>query len=457
MHGGNQETGDLESNPTNTQELRCNIPRCPYRTNRAYNLWRHEERHTLPLENKLFTCPFCIYSTDKLSNLKRHIGIRHPSPPDDPDDPEPVIKMTETVPVERSPKVQCLVIGCKYETNRPYDMKRHMMVHNNLEKSHRNYKCSLCMYSSDRKANLRRHHELRHSGIEDAIKTADELNDEDCLLEEELQREEASASKNSFNQAPEPAKSVEHQFSIFEEEFQDNPPAAREFKADYVYGENAPLITITPGKSEILQGKLNEKQVIAVNVNGELRWFQSIDPPPGANAKLKLALQEEQEQLDDELALSLAEEDQQSMLELLVKDEPIKEEPKAFVWSWSAPNGIHHISSVNLETPSAEIQEIDEPGEVVLDSNEPPSDFPAWWDDGQYTKMHKNQTFRDLRNKPSQASVQRILRFIYDIYYKPFKEKRKRSEVFQIKDSWLCATRMTRMQIIKDLYSKHGT
>lgn len=215
------------------------------------------------------------------------------------------------------------------------------------------------MYSSDRKANLRRHHELRHSGIEDAIKTADELNDEDCLLEEELQREEASASKNSFNQAPEPAKSVEHQFSIFEEEFQDNPPAAREFKADYVYGENAPLITITPGKSEILQGKLNEKQVIvrcklldppncyklilllwiqAVNVNGELRWFQSIDPPPGAHAKLQLALQEEQEQLDDELALSLAEEDQQSMLELLVKDEPIKEEPKAFVWSWSAPN-----------------------------------------------------------------------------------------------------------------------
>lgn len=210
-----------------------------------------------------YTCPFCIYSTDKLSNLKRHIGIRHPSPPDDPDDPEPVIKMTETVPVERSPKVQCLVIGCKYETNRPYDMKRHMMVHNNLEKSHRNYKCSLCMYSSDRKANLRRHHELRHSGIEDAIKTADELHDEDILLEEELQREEATAAKNSVNQASAPApKSVDHLFSSFEEELQDNPPGQQEFKADYIYGENAPLITISTGKSEILQGKLNEKQVI---------------------------------------------------------------------------------------------------------------------------------------------------------------------------------------------------
>ncbi|KAH8317601.1 hypothetical protein KR074_001491 [Drosophila pseudoananassae] len=448
MLGGNLETE--KSDTTKTQELRCNIPRCPYRTNRAYNLWRHKERHTLPLETKMLSCPFCIYSTDKVSNLKRHIGIRHPNAMDDPDDPEPVTKMTQAIPVERSPKVQCRVIGCKYETNRPYDMKRHMMVHNNLEKSHRSYKCSLCMYSSDRKANLKRHHELRHSGIEDAIKTAEELEDEERLEEQ--------AQEQHNHRIAASGKSMDHLFSSFEEYIQDDPPAAQEeeLKADYVYGQNAPLITISTGKSEILQGRTIEKQVIAVNVNGELRWFQSIDPPPGA--KLQLAMQEEQEQLDDELALSLAEEDQKSMLELLVKeDEPIQEEPKAVVWSWSTPNGIHHISTVDLETPTTEIQKIDDLDKVLLDSKVAPSDFPAWWDDGQYTKMQKNHTFRDLRTKPSHASVQRILRIIYDIYYKPFKEKRKRSEVFQIKDSWLCATRMTRMQIIKDMYSKQGT
>ncbi|XP_017105059.2 uncharacterized protein her [Drosophila bipectinata] len=448
MLGENLETGKTDT--TKTQELRCNIPRCPYRTNRAYNLWRHEERHTLPLETKLLSCPFCIYSTDKVSNLKRHIGIRHPSTMDDPDDPESG-KMIQTIPVERSTKVHCLVIGCKYETNRPYDMKRHMMVHNNREKSHRDYKCSLCMYSSDRKANLKRHHELRHSGIEDAIKTADELEYEERLLEEQAQEQ--------LDQVAAPAKSMKHLFSSFEDDIQDNSSAVQEeeLKADYIYGENAPLITISTGKSEILQGRRIEKQVIAVNVNGELRWFQSIDPPPGASNKLQLAMQEEQEQLDDELALSLAEEDQKSMMELLPEDEPIKEEPKAVVWSWSTPNGIHHFSTVDLETPTTEIQKIDDLEEVLLDSKVTPSDFPAWWDDGQYTKMQKNQTFRDLRTKPSQASVQRILRIIYDIYYKPFKEKRKRSEVFQIKDSWLCATRMSRMQIIKDMYSKQGT
>jgi len=85
------------------------------------------------------------------------------------------------------------------------------------------------------------------------------------------------------------------------------------------------------------------------------------------------------------------------------------------------------------------------------------ADFPDWWDDGKYTKLSKNQVFRNQSKKPSKANVQRILRIIYDVYYKPFKEDRKRFEAFQIKDSWLCATRMTRMQIIKDMYSKQGT
>jgi len=46
------------------------------------------------------------------------------------------------------------------------------------------------------------------------------------------------------------------------------------------------------------------------------------------------------------------------------------------------------------------------------------ADFPDWWDDGKYTKLSKNQVFRNQSKKPSKANVQRILRIIYDVYYK---------------------------------------
>lgn len=188
-------------------------------------------------------------------------------------------------------------------------------------------------------------------------------------------------------------------------------------------------------------------------MNGQLRWFQSIDPPPGVSTKLQLALEEQEQQaasaqqqmdeLDDELAMSLAEQDQEEelLVEMLTEDQPAE---KDLAWSF-------HISNEKLETPVTSNEE------GKQENQKEDADFPTWWDDGEYTKMHKNQTFRDLRRRLSKANVQRILRDIYDIYYKPFKEERKQREVFQIKDSRLCATRMTRMQIIKDMYSKQGT
>ncbi|KAH8412696.1 hypothetical protein KR009_004853 [Drosophila setifemur] len=460
------EADDQPLGSPEVRELFCSLEGCPYRTNRAYNLWRHEERHTLPMEKKLFACPFCIYSTDKTSNLKRHINVRHPSCVEDPAGAD---EEQETQPVaDRSNKIHCLVMGCKYETNRPYDMKRHMMVHNNPEKSHRSYKCSLCMYSSDRKANLKRHLELRHSGIE--VLCDEEL---DGRIEETVMHEEILLQPK-VNITPTSRKAGDHPLNSLIQELQDDatvdeePDDREELKVDYIYGEEAPLITISSCKSQILQADISDKQVIAVNVNGQLRWFQSIDPPPGAPTKLQLALEEQEQQaasaqqqmdeLDDELALSLAEQDQQEILEMLTKEEEtIKEHPtqKELTWSWSTPHATHHVPSANSEALSTGSQDLKDTKEER--NGEENADFPVWWDDGEYTKMHRNQTYRDQRRKPSQANVQRILRIIYDIYYKPFKEDRKHSEVFQIKDSWLCATRMTRMQIIKDMYSKQGT
>lgn len=182
-----------------------------------------------------------------------------------------------------------------------------------------------------------------------------------------------------------------------------------------------------------------------------------------------ISVQQQMDELDDELAMSLAEEDQQDefLVPMLSGEEPVKIKQSSLTdlaWSWSTPDvrknskrknelfltmflslkAVHHIS------PKAELKK-------DLKAGDADTDFPDWWDDGKYTKMQKNQTFAKHSKKPSQENVQRILRIIYDIYYKPFKEDRKQFEAFQIKDSWLCATRMTRMQIIKDMYSKQGT
>ncbi|KAH8308427.1 hypothetical protein KR059_012659, partial [Drosophila kikkawai] len=421
----NYESEDEFKEAHQIRTLRCSLPRCPYRTNRTHNLWRHEERHKRPVEPKPFGCPVCIYRTDKINNLRRHVAIRHPksaSVAEDPDEP----------PVAAPRRIHCQVLGCRYETNRAYDLKRHMDVHNNVEKSHKKYKCSLCMYSSDRKANLKRHLELRHSGIEDTVTTAEEVREELHCQEQQQILEEQAQHEELFNDLIEELDGAKVEIEGKETEEQVYEQLEEE--------EEPPLITISPWKPPVLHGDITDKQVIAVNVNGQLRWFQSIDPPPGAVSKhMQLAMEEQEQQaasaqqqideLDDELALSLAQQDQEEelLVEMLTEEQP---------WSF-------HISNEMLATPNQE------------ESKD--SDFPNWWDDGEYTKMHKNQTFRDHRQKPSKAVVQRILRDIYDIYYKPFKEERKQSEVFQIKDSWLCATQMTRMQIIKDMYSKQGT
>lgn len=150
MLSENQDTEDECEEFIATRNLRCSLAGCPYRTNRSHNLWRHEERHKRrSVEPKPFGCPVCIYSSDKIGNLKRHVAIRHPDAApieEDLDGQEVQLQPAET----RSCRIHCQVMGCRYETNRAYDLKRHMFVHNNVEKSHKTYKCSLCMYSSDR-------------------------------------------------------------------------------------------------------------------------------------------------------------------------------------------------------------------------------------------------------------------------------------------------------------------
>ncbi|XP_017086568.2 uncharacterized protein LOC108118403 [Drosophila eugracilis] len=500
MLSEDQESSEEAEGPCTVWRYRCSVARCPYRTNRPYNLTRHGESHVKPKESKQYGCPVCVYSTEKSSNLKRHLSVKHPGTKE---------RLPETPPLDRNVKIQCQVMGCKYETNRPFDLKRHLSVHNNPEKSNKTFKCSLCTYSSDRKANLKRHHELRHSGIEEAIQTAEELRDElhfeaemlekqklkakKCeqqnvivqnlkyhreqklkhqmlekqkqkeqlmeeqmlevqILDENIEREDINLLPK-VNRSPALPKPKENLLISLMKEIDDEEQG--DIKLEFVYNqlkeEKIPIITIC--KPQLLHGDISNKQLIAVNMDGQLRWFQSIDPPPGAPTKLKCAVekqtvssQQQMDELDNELALSLAEHDQQEdfLVEMLSEEKQVEKPPTPFdlAWSWSTPDAVHHI------TPN--IEDIEQHEYVD-------ADFPDWWDDGKYTKMQKNQIFRDQPNKPSHANVQRILRIIYDVYYKPFKEDRKQFEAFQIKDSWLCATRMTRMQIIKDMYSKQGT
>nr|ACN94675.1 GA18360 [Drosophila miranda] len=729
----------LRPEDTENGKFKCCFDNCNYETDRAYNRWRHEASHSkVDLEARAFKCHLCWYSSDKASNIKRHHNNRHPGC---------------EAPAYNSIKpaaIVCYVTGCTYSTNRPYDMRRHLTVHNNPLRGDKAFKCLLCTYSSERKGNLRRHVDLRHSGLSGknsseeeepepeldegpstvpfaqfepnvprfryscamcnysskrkenlarhleqvhSVKSGKESSNDEatepdvrqkvklevlqkvklevlqkvklevrqkvelekrqkpkpivsfkCALcsqsfkrqanlerhvdavhnwmsDKESSNEEDAESESepdvrqkvkpivtihtcslcdySSNREPnlrrhmeqrhrglsrkvvshqeeeqtepdegqqvEPIESsfvpdrkstlrprrnvrynglsdVEYTDEKSEpEEFQEEVPILadagtgekvvvktkkpKQKKKERLYDElfeelenDDMIVEECPEADETLartQDTIGQKQMIAVELNGQLHWYEAIDQPADEALQQAFideqpltvagqqghalvgeqgqALIEEQEQadadnmqvedLDNELALSMAEHDVQrddqnmEYVELVTTEVPPevttevptavtievptevpqptqqqpslstapKEQKPVLSWRWSVPqaanetltNATDHPITITLET-------------IIED------DFPFWWDDGEYTKMHKNTTYRE-HNGTTKENIQRILRIIYDLYYKPFKEDRKMFDVFQIKDSWLCATRMTRMQIIKDMYSKLGT
>ncbi|EDW85325.2 uncharacterized protein Dwil_GK18347 [Drosophila willistoni] len=376
------------------REYKCEVKGCCYRTNRAYNLWRHERsRHRQESERKLHQCMFCLYSTNKATNLKRHVGTRHPQ--------YNMEEATKTSIVSTSSLTRCDFPGCKYTTNRPFDLRRHMSVHCHQEKDNKRFKCSLCLYSSDRKANLHRHVEVRHAWrqlslslqemkrgqVEDyegeeeeklEYHTLDDLIEEvELTLSEPDPEPEALSKDMEFEIKQEGANSkeqnqmkfkcnlcryssdrksnlhrhveVRHAFQrlnrslieikkspspkeVYEGEeeleyqslddlievevIQSDPepetePQNEEFEfdnktveIDFVDIEPVqvpeaqpnikPVIkanTSTVWQLQPLEGNSKDKEVIAINVNGELRWFQSIQPPEGASSELQRAIQ----------------------------------------------------------------------------------------------------------------------------------------------------------------------
>ncbi|XP_068150705.1 RE1-silencing transcription factor isoform X2 [Drosophila tropicalis] len=386
----NSNDSDDKSPSSGMREYKCEVKGCCYRTNRAYNLWRHERRHSEESERKLHQCVVCLYSTNKATNLKRHIGTRHPQ--------YNLEEATKGNIVNKSQLTRCDFPGCKYITNRPYDMRRHLSVHCHQEKDQKKFKCSLCLYSSDRKANLHRHVEVRHAwrrlslslqGIKKGeVKDYEGEEEEDEELEYHTLDdliEEVELTLSEQEPEPEPEAQIKEIEYIIKQESVDSKdlnykkfkcnvcgyssdrksnlhrhfqvrhafqrlnrsliemkksqsPKKDEGEEELEYQTLDDLIEVEviqsepepetePQNEELvevnfvdiepvkvpeaqpkikpvikantstvwqlpqLEGNSKDKQVIAINVNGEMRWFQSIQPPEGASSELQRAMQ----------------------------------------------------------------------------------------------------------------------------------------------------------------------
>jgi hypothetical protein len=108
--------------------IKCEF--CDYTTNKKSNLTRHIKTRHKKIKN--LKCEFCDYITDKKSNLTRHIKTRH----------------------ENLKNLKCEF--CDYITDKKVNLTRH------IKTKHENLKCEFCDYVGQRKYNLDRHVKLVH-------------------------------------------------------------------------------------------------------------------------------------------------------------------------------------------------------------------------------------------------------------------------------------------------------
>ncbi|BFF95957.1 RE1-silencing transcription factor [Drosophila madeirensis] len=486
-------------------------------------------------------CSLCKQSFKKKALLERHVYAVHNNMSDKESAHEEYAELEPKQEPESEPEMKPFVTIhtcslCNYSSNREPNLRRHM------DDQHRGLSRKVVLYpkhelkrpsetikiktAPNRKSTLRPRRDVHYSGLSDAEPTDEgESEPEEYQLEEEEPFVRAKVMVTAKKPKPKPKPKERLYDELFEE-----------LENDDMIVEECP--EAEEALSRMQDSVMSQKQMIAVDFNGELHWYEAIDQRADEAlqqdyeeqeqeciaeqeveviAEQEEAVIEEQEQvviakqeeeviaeqeqvvieehveviadnmqmeaLDDELALSMAEHDAQAEEETmeyvdLVTAEvppevttevtigvptemsielpqppqyqpPATTPPKEPVlsWRWSVP-----------QTASEATNSTDHPITLTLEPviEEANDDFPYWWDDGEYTNMHKNTSYR-AHSGTTKENIQRILRIIYGLYYKPFKEDRKRFDVFQIKDSWLCATRMTRMQIIKDMYSKLGT
>ncbi|XP_022225188.2 RE1-silencing transcription factor A [Drosophila obscura] len=520
---GNESSNDEEAKPDVLQKVQQEV----------LKKVKREVRQKVKLENRQkpkptvsHKCSLCSQSFKRKANLERHVDAVHNCPSDKESSPEEDAELEpeETGDV-REPMKPFVTIHtcslCNYSSNREPNLRRHMdQRHRGVSRKVVSYpkeelpepvKGSKGSFGADRKSTLRPRRNVRYSGLSDVESTDEEESEPDEFQEEEEKEVPFVGKDGTGGKVAVTTIKPKLKERLYDELFE-------ELENDDMIVEECPEAEET--LSRLQDTMIGHKQLIAVDFNGELHWYEAIDQAADEALQQDFEQQEQayiakqehefiaepeqpiieeqvqvnvdtmqMEALDDELALSMAEHDAQAddehmeYVELVTTEVPPEvttEVPTAVVtieiptavtievpqppqyqppppapltppkeqalnWRWSVPQTGNETSTNSTDHPITLTLE-----PVIED------DFPFWWDDGEYTKMHKNTAYRE-HHGTTKENIQRILRIIYDLYYKPFREDRKMFDVFQIKDSWLCATRMTRMQIIKDMYSKLGT
>lgn len=167
---GSTETVIREKDNKEANPIRFSCSLCPNSYTRNGDLRRHEKDHH-NLANK-FVCTMCNQRFDSENKLKlHHSAIHSKSNPFKCDQCDKAFKnqggllwhlKTHSGPhTPRTTLLSCPVKGCKFQTDRENNLKRHSIVHTNI----RAFSCNVCHKKFKSKDHVSRHVEGVHSDV----------------------------------------------------------------------------------------------------------------------------------------------------------------------------------------------------------------------------------------------------------------------------------------------------
>lgn len=195
--------------------------KCKYASNRAFDLRRHEQRHTkVKLIKDAFTCSVCSFTTKYKTNLGRHMRTHVQSAEENEDDAcEEILveligptesRSMEDTETDQDPNINAEVVSsnssgteqvyspskknrmkvfvcgqCHYSCTRAFDLRRHEQSHTRAKIIEGiAYQCNKCNYTTKWKRNIKRH-VAKHVQLSQQFEVAneDDLTSEEVIVD----------------------------------------------------------------------------------------------------------------------------------------------------------------------------------------------------------------------------------------------------------------------------------
>jgi hypothetical protein len=119
----------------NLQSFYCHI--CDKKLKNIKTLNHHVKTQHLVDRTKIYTCPLCPYKTNVKGSLKKHYDLQHEN------------KFIRPF--------HCQVADCKFTTKQKSHLTEHMAYKHKIGKNLKQYKCSLCPYTTYHLGSMKRH------------------------------------------------------------------------------------------------------------------------------------------------------------------------------------------------------------------------------------------------------------------------------------------------------------